>query len=158
MAASKEGIDSPWGVSVDGEDNIWVANFGPLEIGNNFTPGRLSKLYGDNPATRPVGKKAGDPISHNKGYKVLSAGSPVLLHNGDPLYGPDGPPSFTPMMRQTAVPIDQAGNIWSLNNWKPNFDTDKTANPGGDGIVISLSASLRHLQNNSFKSRVRCSY
>ena len=40
------------------------------------------------------------------------------------------------MMRQTGVVIDQAGNIWSLNNWKPDFDTDVASNPGGDGIII----------------------
>jgi hypothetical protein len=130
------GTDSPWGVTADGEDNLWLVNFGPLKPGSNFTPGRLAKLCGDNPATRPKGKKVGEPISPDSGYTVLSAGSPVLLHNGDPLYGPDGPPSFTPMMRQTAATIDQAGNIWSLNNWKPNFNTDKTSNPGGDGVVI----------------------
>ena len=44
----------------------------------------------------------------------------MLLHNGDPLYGPGAPPSFIPMMRQTEVIIDQAGNIWSINNWKPD--------------------------------------
>ena len=40
------------------------------------------------------------------------------------------------MMRQTNSMIDQAGNIWSLNNWKPDFDTDLCCNPGGDGVVI----------------------
>jgi len=68
---------------------------------------------------------------------VPSEGSPVLLHNGDPLYGPGADPSFAPMMRQTGVVIDQAGNIWSINNWKPDFDIDtKGENPGGDGIII----------------------
>jgi len=33
--------------------------------------------------------------------------------------------------------IDQAGNIWSLNNWKPRIDIDTIGmNPGGDGIII----------------------
>ena len=32
--------------------------------------------------------------------------------------------------------IDQAGNIWSINNWKPDFLIDKLLNPGGDGILI----------------------
>jgi hypothetical protein len=67
---------------------------------------------------------------------VPSAGGQVLLHNGNPLYGPDGPPSFAPMMRQTSAAIDQAGNIWTLNNWKPDFETDVRSNPGGDGVVI----------------------
>ncbi len=65
-----------------------------------------------------------------------SAGSEVLLANGSPLYGPGEPPSFSPMMRQTASVIDRAGNVWTINNWKPNFVVDATSNPGGDGIVI----------------------
>ena len=36
--------------------------------------------------------------------------------------------------------IDRAGNVWSINNWKPLFAVDAgvdvAANPGGDGIVI----------------------
>ena len=68
---------------------------------------------------------------------MLSAGSQVLLHNGEPLYGANAPPSFIPMMRQTSVLIDQTGNIWSINNWKPDFDIDTVGqNPGGDGIII----------------------
>jgi hypothetical protein len=129
-------IDGPWDVTVDGSDNLWVANFGPILSANNFPNGRLTKLCGVNPATRPPGKKTGDPISPATGYTVHSAGSEVLLHNGDPLYGPGAPPSFAPMMRQTSTVIDQAGNVWSINNWKPDFIVDATLNPGGDGIVI----------------------
>jgi hypothetical protein len=129
------GMDSPWDVTVDGEDNLWVANFGPLQMGNNFTDGRLTKLAGANPATRPPGKHLGDPISPATGYTVPSEGSPVLLHNGEPLYGPRTH-SYAPMMRQTGAVIDQAGNVWSINNWKPDFDIDATINPGGDGMII----------------------
>ena len=42
----------------------------------------------------------------------------------------------SPLMRLTNVVIDQAGNIWALNNWKPDFDIDVCCNPGGDGAVI----------------------
>lgn len=127
------GIDGPWGIAVDGEDNIWVGNFGPLELGNIFT-GRLSKLWGIH---APSGHKVGDPISPSTGYTVPTAGSEVLLHNGEPLYGSQGPACFIPMLRQTALGIDQAGNVWSLNNWKPDFDIDTIGqNPGGDGIII----------------------
>lgn len=126
------GINGPWDTAVDGQDNVWVANFGPLESGPPFT-GRLTKLWGVN---HPPGKKAGDPISPPSGYTLPSAGSEVLLHTGDPLYGSGAHASFIPMMRQTSVVIDQAGNIWSVNNWKPDFDIDVTSNPGGDGIVI----------------------
>lgn len=129
------GMDGPWDTAVDGEDNVWVTNFGPLEPGSNFTSGRLTKLAGVRP---PPGKHLGDPISPPTGYTVHSAGSEVLLRNGDPLYGPGAPPSFAPMMRQTGLVIDRAGNIWSINNWKPDFDIDIALNPGGDGIVIFI--------------------
>ena len=129
------GMCAPWDTAIDGEDNVWVANFGPLQPGS-FT-GRLTKLWGINP---PPGHQTGEPISPPTGYTVPSAGSEVLLHNGVPLYGygqPPGPPCFIPMMRQTAVVIDQAGNIWSINNWKPDFGIDTVGgNPGGDGIII----------------------
>ena len=90
------------------------------------------------PGNPPPGHNVGDPISPPTGYTVPSAGSEVLLHNGQPLYGlPPAPSCLIPMMRQTAVVIDQAGNIWSINNWKPDFDTDtQGGNPGGDGIII----------------------
>ena len=133
---NRGGIDHPWGMTVDGEDNVWVGNFGPLQPGSNFT-GRLTKLWGVN---APPGHNVGDPISPSTGYTVPTAGSEVLLHDGTPLYGygnPPGPPCFIPAMRCTDVNIDQAGNIWSINNWKPDFDIDTVGgNPGGDGIII----------------------
>jgi hypothetical protein len=132
------GVNGPWGVAVDGEDNVWVANFGPLQPGSNFTSNRISELCGINPAACPPGKRLGDPISPSSGYTVPSAGSQVLLHNGDPLYGYGigAQPSFAPLMRLTNVVIDQAGNIWSINNFKPDFNIDLCCNPGGDGVVI----------------------
>ena len=128
------GISGPWSTTIDGDDNIWVANFGPLEIAPYTS--RLSKLAGANPATRPQGLKMGDPISPATGYTVRSAGDQVLLHNGVPLYGVDSAPSFEPLQRMTATGIDAAGNLWCLNNWKYNFLIDITTNPGGDGVVI----------------------
>lgn len=130
------GIDGPWDTAVDGEENVWVANFGPLAAGSNFT-GRLTEFCGTAHHC-PPGMKVRDPISPDTGFTVPSAGSEVRLHNGDPLYGPGAPPSFIPMMRQTGIVIDQAGNLWSINNWKPDFDHDAIVNPnpGGDGITI----------------------
>lgn len=142
------GMDAPWDTAIDGEDNVWVANFGPLQQGSNFR-GRLTTLWGINP---PPGHHAGEPISPPTGYTVPSAGSEVLLHNGVPLYGygqPAGLPCFIPMMRQTAVVIDQAGNIWSINNWKPDFDIDTIGgNPGGDGIIIFVGLAPPPHQTN----------
>ena len=127
------GMNGPWDTAIDGEDNVWVTNFGPLRPRSNFTSGRLTKLAGIHP---PPGKNVGDPISPPTGYTVPSAGEEVLLHDGEPLYGTGADPSYAPMMRQTGAVIDRAGNIWSINNWKPDFKIDATSNPGGDGIVI----------------------
>ena len=137
------GINSPWGVAVDGDDNIWVANFGPIKVGSDYTNATVSYLAGANPDTRPAGLNNGDPIAPN-GYTLPTAGEQVLLHSGIPLYGPDGPACYSPLMRMTNVCIDQAGNLWAINNWKPNFDSDfepATGNPGGDGIVIFVGVA-----------------
>ena len=41
------------------------------------------------------------------------------------------------------VLIDQAGNIWSINNWKPDIDIDAIGgNPGGDGIIIFVGLAV----------------
>jgi hypothetical protein len=41
------------------------------------------------------------------------------------------------MMRTTGATVDAAGNVWTCNNWKPDFDNDTIGgNPGGDGILI----------------------
>jgi streptogramin lyase len=49
----------PWGIAVDGNDNIWVANFGGQ---------RLTELCGSIPSKCPPGYKTGDPISPDTGY------------------------------------------------------------------------------------------
>ncbi len=134
------GVDAPWGISVDGDDNVWVGNFGPEEANNDFNDSRISKLAGINPATRPPGLQPGDGISPPTGYTLPSAGAQVRLHNGDPLYGIGPLPSYTPLMRITSLPIDRAGNVWAVNNWKPRFDVD-IANSGGDGICIFVGAA-----------------
>ena len=47
-------IVGPWGVAIDGNDNVWVAN----SIGRSVT-----QLCGARPANCPPGAKTGDPIS-----------------------------------------------------------------------------------------------
>ena len=134
------GMDAPWGLCVDGDDHVWVGNFGALGLESDYTHAGLTRLAGANPATRPAGLNAGDAISPPTGYTLPSAGQPVLLHNGDPVYK-DGTECYSPLMRATSCQIDQAGNVWVVNNWKPrfrtNFPTD-TGNPGGDGVVIFI--------------------
>lgn len=134
------GMDGPWGITVDGDDNIWVANFGPLDLKSDFHTGNLTKLAGNNPDTRPPGLNTGDPISPPTGYTLPSAGEQVLLHNGKRLYGNLRIPSFSPLMRVTGVVIDRAGNAWLCNNWKPIFLID-VFNSGGDGIVIYVGVA-----------------
>ncbi len=128
------GISHPWGVSVDGDQNIWVANFQSLI--SKPTRFSVSKLCGHDLTHCPQGLKKGDPISPETGYTLPTAGSPVLLHDGTPLYGKNGLPSFNPLMRLVQVGFDQAGNAWMANNWKPSALVDLTSNPGGDGVVV----------------------
>jgi len=52
-------IESPWGIAVDGNDNVWVANGG----GHSIT-----LLCGARPANCPPGAKTGDAISPPGGY------------------------------------------------------------------------------------------
>jgi DNA-binding beta-propeller fold protein YncE len=52
-------ILAPWGVSIDGNDNVWVAN----ALGCSIT-----ELCGARPENCPPGKKTGDPISPPGGY------------------------------------------------------------------------------------------
>jgi hypothetical protein len=92
--------------------------------------------------TRPGGPAPHDTaealadLARNPGQSVSAIYLLPKLYDGLPLYGQFGPPSFTPLMRLTNSLIDQAGNVWALNNWKPDFNIDVTQNPGGDGVVI----------------------
>jgi len=52
-------INGPWGIAVDGNDNVWVAN----GFGHTVTA-----LCGARPANCPPGAKTGDPISPPGGY------------------------------------------------------------------------------------------
>jgi len=132
------GMSGPWGLALDGDENVWVGNFGPLlakdETTNDFH-GRLTKLAG----SKTAGKNPGDPLSPESGFTLLTGGDEVLLSDGTPLYGNQGPPCFIPMTRTTGLNIDQAGNVWVTNNWKPDFEEDhENGNPGGDGMVIFI--------------------
>jgi hypothetical protein len=80
---SGAGMTIPWGIAVDGNDNIWVANFAGK---------RLSHLCGARPSTCPKGA-VGAPISppdvgyafdglqRNTGVQVDSAGNVWLTNN-----------------------------------------------------------------------------
>jgi len=55
------GITGPWAVSVDGNDNIWVANFSSASAG-------IVELCGFRTENCPPGVKTGDAISPSGGY------------------------------------------------------------------------------------------
>lgn len=103
------GVDSAWGICVDGDDNIWVSGFG------NFA---LAKLAGARSATRPKGKKLGDPISPSTGFTIAA------------------------MTRLTAVAVDASGNVWVANNWKRKFTS---AIPAGSGVIafVGMAAPVK---------------
>ncbi len=52
------GAKVPWGIAVDGDNNVWVSNFAGR---------RVTEFCGVR-ASCPKGKRAGDPISPNDGY------------------------------------------------------------------------------------------
>lgn len=56
-----KGITGPWAVSVDGNDNIWVANFSSATAG-------IVQLCGFRTENCPPGMKTGDAISPPAGY------------------------------------------------------------------------------------------
>ncbi|WP_051328963.1 Vgb family protein [Geminicoccus roseus] len=103
------GIAIPWGITVDGADQVWVANFGSGLAEGGSAEVRISQFCGTNVAACPPGLRTGDPISPKTGY----------TNRG--------------LTRITAVAVDPSGNVWAANNWKiaalPN-------NPGGDAIMI----------------------
>jgi DNA-binding beta-propeller fold protein YncE len=53
------GLTAPWGVAVDGHDNVWVSNFGGQ---------RLSEFCGMQTASCPRGQRTGQPITPDTGY------------------------------------------------------------------------------------------
>lgn len=128
---SGSGINTPWGCNIDGQNNILVANFN-----NNSDNLYVISYFNNN----------GIPISLY-GYTLETGGDQVLLANGTPLYGPNKPPCYNPLTKQTGIRVDAAGNVWVTNNWKPDFEVDVTNNPGGDGIVVFLGLAYPILNN-----------
>ena len=116
-------IINPYSVTIDSDDSLWISNFD-----KNSNNDYCFSHYSSN----------GDLIAPDVGYILPSNGDQVLLANGIPLYGYDFPPSFQPLMRLTTTNIDAAGNLWAVNNRKPNALVDIESNPGGDGICIFI--------------------
>jgi hypothetical protein len=71
------GLRNPWGITVDGDDHVWVANFGGR---------RLTELCGSDPSTCPPGKRQiGAAISPASGY-----GFDGLVRNTGVIVDPSG--------------------------------------------------------------------
>jgi len=64
------GIEGPWGIAVDGNDNIFVAN---------FKHPSLSVLCGSRPENCPPGKQTGDAITPPGGYTSDGLSQPAWL-------------------------------------------------------------------------------
>jgi len=77
-------INGPWGIAIDGNDNVWVAN----AMGHSVT-----QLCGARPENCPPGTKTGDPISppggHFDGLQIITdvaidpAGNVWVANNWD---------------------------------------------------------------------------
>jgi hypothetical protein len=117
------GLTIPWGDFVDGNDTVWVFNFGATPTDDEGGTA-LSHFCGADTEKCPAGLRLGDAISPPSGY-VSDA-----------------------LDRVTGGGVDRSGNIWILNNWKklgpvkvgpdyPVFDR----NPGGNSFVIVPGAA-----------------
>ena len=116
------GLTIPWGNFVDGNDTVWVFNFGvdPNDDTDNITP--LSHFCGADPNKCPPA-----PATHALGAPI----SPDMGYRSDALD------------RVTGGGVDRSGNIWILNNWKPKGPLTPVynRNPGGNSFVIVPGAA-----------------
>jgi sugar lactone lactonase YvrE len=87
------GLLIPWGIAVDGNDNVWVANFQGKAV---------SQLCGAAPQNCPPGFETGDPISPGGGYffdglkrntavQIDPSGNVWLTNNWEIIADPENP-------------------------------------------------------------------
>jgi hypothetical protein len=113
-AFSGASLTGPWAIAVDGNDQIWVSNFG------RPTGGPIAHLCGVRTETCPPGMKTGDAISPSGGY--VGGGMQQLID----------------------IQIDPAGDIWTDNNWQndqqcfppPSSFEEWSTLCGGQGVVV----------------------
>jgi len=117
------GLTIPWGIAVDGNDTVWVANFGfpfdlahPEETAEWEAPNRVSHFCGvDTSKCPPTKREVGKAIS------------------------PDGTGYTSDALdRNTGIAIDPSGNVWLVNNWKP---TPLINNPGANSIAVLVGVA-----------------
>ncbi len=111
------GLTMPWGIAVDGDDTVWVFNFGvtPPQPVQSPIPVGISRFCGTDTSKCPAGLTTGDPISPSTGYRSNA------------------------LDRLTGGQIDPSGNIWVMNNWKIQVNPD--VNPGENSIVVVIGAA-----------------
>ncbi len=114
------GLSIPWGNAVDGDDTVWVFNFGrtPMEDadeGFEWPDTGISRFCGVGKC--PPGLKLGDAISPDTGY------------------------TSDALERITGGAIDPSGNIWLMNNWRKDGPLHYQTNPGGNSFVIVPGAA-----------------
>jgi hypothetical protein len=110
------GLTLPWGIAVDGDDTVWVFNFGAVPVGTSTDiPTGISRFCGIDTHNCPPGLGVGYPISPDTGYRSDA------------------------LERITGGQIDPSGNIWLTNNWKR--DANPVRNPFGNALVVAIGAA-----------------
>jgi hypothetical protein len=110
------GLTIPWRIAVDGNDTVWVFNFGAVPVPQTpQIPTGVSHFCGIDTKKCPAGLQFGDPISPSTGYRSDT------------------------LTRITGGQIDPSGNLWLMNNWKLN--ANPFLNPGGNSIVIVIGVA-----------------
>ena len=122
------GLTVPWGIAVDGDDSVWVFNFGSIPV----DPVACAKTGINQFACAPTG------ISHFCGTDVDSCPT-GLQYVGAPISPKGSGYQSNALMRITGGQIDQSGNIWMTGNWK--IDAKPDMNPGGNSIAIAIGAA-----------------
>jgi hypothetical protein len=118
------GLTIPWGVAIDGNDTVWVANFGfPFDLAD--------------PVSTPPPPGERNRVSHFCG--VDTAHCPPTKQEVGQAISPDGTGyASDALIRNTGIAIDPSGNVWLVNNWK---DLPLINNPGGNSIAVLIGAA-----------------
>ncbi|WP_226701887.1 hypothetical protein [Microbulbifer elongatus] len=114
------GLTIPWGNAVDGDDSLWVFNFGntptkDVDESTTWPDTGVAHICGSGDC--PAGKQLGDPISPMSGY------------------------TSDALDRVTGGGVDPSGNLWLVNNWKKAGPYLYDINPGGNSFVIVPGAA-----------------
>jgi hypothetical protein len=115
------GLTLPWGIAVDGNDTVWVANFAfPLDADDVDDP--------------PIGPNR---VSHFCGVDTEKC--PLSKQEVGAAISPDGTGYISDaLVRNTGLSIDPSGNVWLINNWK---QIPIQGNPGGNSVAVMVGAA-----------------